>query len=127
MKWIPIKPGTDGAMALAMCRVIIDDQLYDKEFVEKYRDGFAGFRDHLRERITRLNGRLRFAACQRRRSRDWRRVRHDEAGDEAIFRGSGIYESADAGRACYILDAITGQVDKQGSLRLKRWAVGRSR
>ena len=31
-EWVPIKPGTDGAVALAMCKVIMDAGLYDKEF-----------------------------------------------------------------------------------------------
>ena len=31
-EWVPIKPGTDGAVALAMCNVIMQNDLYDKEF-----------------------------------------------------------------------------------------------
>ena len=31
-EWVPIVPGTDGAVALAMCKVIMDAGLYDKEF-----------------------------------------------------------------------------------------------
>ncbi len=31
-EWVPIKPGTDGAVALAMCNVIMNAGLYDKEF-----------------------------------------------------------------------------------------------
>ncbi len=31
-EWIPIKPGTDGAVALAMCNVIMQNDLYDKDF-----------------------------------------------------------------------------------------------
>jgi thiosulfate reductase/polysulfide reductase chain A len=31
-EWVPIKPGTDGAVVLAMCREIINAGLYDKEF-----------------------------------------------------------------------------------------------
>ena len=33
-EWIPIKPGTDGAVALAMCNVIMEKGLYDKDFLE---------------------------------------------------------------------------------------------
>ncbi len=35
-EWIPIKPGTDIAVALAMANVIIENNLYDKEFLLKY-------------------------------------------------------------------------------------------
>jgi anaerobic selenocysteine-containing dehydrogenase len=31
-EWVPIKPGTDGAVALAMCREVMNAGLYDKEF-----------------------------------------------------------------------------------------------
>ena len=123
-EWIPNNPGTDGAMALAMCRVIIDDQLYDKEFVERYCDGFAGFRDHLREKgytpewATSICGIP--AATIARLAREFAMTK---PAMSAIFKGSGYYTNgADAGRACYILDAITGQVDKPGNLHLKDWA-----
>ena len=31
-EWLPIKPGTDGAVAMAMCNVIMQAGLYDKKF-----------------------------------------------------------------------------------------------
>jgi anaerobic selenocysteine-containing dehydrogenase len=42
--WLPIKPGTDGALALAIANVIIEEGLYDKEFIEKYTTGFGEYR-----------------------------------------------------------------------------------
>jgi len=33
-KWIPIKPGTDGALAMAMIRWIIDNERYNKDLLE---------------------------------------------------------------------------------------------
>ncbi len=48
-KWLPIKPGTDLALALGFIRVIIDEELYDKEFVEKLTTGFDELRDFIRK------------------------------------------------------------------------------
>ncbi len=46
-EWIPIIPGTDGAMAMAMCYVIVANELYDKEFVEHWCYGFEAFKKRL--------------------------------------------------------------------------------
>lgn len=45
--WLPIRPGTDAALALAMIHVIINDDLYDKEFVDKWTVGFDRLKDHV--------------------------------------------------------------------------------
>lgn len=45
--WLPIRPGTDVALALGMINVIINEQLYDKQFVEKWCYGF----DKLKEQV----------------------------------------------------------------------------
>lgn len=45
--WIPIIPGSDGALALAMLKLIIDNDRYDKEFVKEYTIGFDEFKEYL--------------------------------------------------------------------------------
>jgi anaerobic selenocysteine-containing dehydrogenase len=47
-EWIPIRPGTDGALGLAMMNVIIAENLHDADYVAKYTLGF----DHLAERVS---------------------------------------------------------------------------
>ena len=43
------RPGTSGALALSMAHVIIEEGLYDREFVEKYTLGFEEYRDYVRQ------------------------------------------------------------------------------
>jgi cysteine desulfurase NifS len=42
-EWIPIRPGTDGALALGLCNVLINEELYDDEFVKDWTVGFPEF------------------------------------------------------------------------------------
>jgi len=35
-EWVPIRPGTDGALLLALCREIVQEGLYDREFLARY-------------------------------------------------------------------------------------------
>lgn len=44
-EWIPIRPGTDGALALGIAHVIVSEGLYDKEFVAERTFGFEDWKD----------------------------------------------------------------------------------
>ncbi|MFP4036283.1 MAG: molybdopterin-dependent oxidoreductase [Desulfobacteraceae bacterium] len=46
-EWVPIKPSTDGAVAMAMCYVIVTKGLHDKEFVSQWTHGFEEFEKRL--------------------------------------------------------------------------------
>jgi len=47
--WLPLRPGTDAAMALGWLNLIIEEELYDKAFVERYCHGFEELRARARE------------------------------------------------------------------------------
>jgi len=46
--WIRVRPGADGALALGMIKVIIEEKLYDEDFVEKWTLGFDELREHVK-------------------------------------------------------------------------------
>ncbi len=46
--WLPIKPSTDIALLLAWIHVLIYDDLYNKEYVEAYADGFNELKEHVK-------------------------------------------------------------------------------
>jgi thiosulfate reductase/polysulfide reductase chain A len=123
-EWIPIRPGTDGAMALAMASVIIEENLFDRDFVERYCNGFTGFRDHLRSMGYSPQWAAEICGIDGERiARLAREFAGTKPAMSAIFKGSGYYTNgADAARACFILNALVGEVDKPGNLNLKDWA-----
>ncbi len=49
-EWIPIRPGTDGAMLQAMMNVLIAEALYDAPFVEANTVGFQELKDFLADK-----------------------------------------------------------------------------
>lgn len=46
-EWIPVRPATDGAVAMGMAWVIVTEGLYDKDFVAKWTEGFDKFKARL--------------------------------------------------------------------------------
>jgi len=47
--WLPIKPGTDMALLLAWMNVLITEELYDKDYIERYTTGFEQLARHVRD------------------------------------------------------------------------------
>ncbi len=46
-EWLPIRPGTDLALLLAMINVMVDEKLYDKSFVAENTVGFEQLEDEI--------------------------------------------------------------------------------
>jgi anaerobic selenocysteine-containing dehydrogenase len=51
-EWIPIKPGTEGALALGIAHVLIKENIYNRSFVEKHTFGFEDWEDEEGEKHT---------------------------------------------------------------------------
>jgi anaerobic selenocysteine-containing dehydrogenase len=49
-KWIPITPGTEGVLALGIAYLVIQENLYNKDFIEKYTFGFEDWTDEAGKR-----------------------------------------------------------------------------
>src|SRR5437773_4645584 len=47
--YLPINPGTDVALALALMHVIINENLFDADYVSKYTHGFDALRERVQE------------------------------------------------------------------------------
>ncbi len=112
--WIPIRPGTDAALALAMLHVIIKEKLYDEAFVSQWTFGFEKLTDHIQKytpdwaapitglSADQITGLARAYAATK---------------PACIDHGNGLEHAPacnNAVRAIAILMAITGNLDKPG-------------
>lgn len=112
--WLQIKPGHDGLLAMAMIHQIIEEKLYDAEFVERYTIGF----EQLKEAAARypaeeVTGRTWLAADQ---IRQLARL-YATTKPACIIDGNGLdmhREVFDTTRAIAMLRALTGNLDKPG-------------
>ena len=48
-RWLPIRPGSDGALALGLSHILIRDELYDETFVEDWTVGFDEFSEYVKD------------------------------------------------------------------------------
>jgi anaerobic selenocysteine-containing dehydrogenase len=112
--WLQLRPGTDGALALAMIQVIIDEDLVDHAFVDHHTEGFDELARHVREftpewaaSITRIPAEEIRAAARA----------YAATKPACIQWGQGVDASAcnfQTARSLLILRALTGNVDVPG-------------
>ena len=112
-EWCPIRPGTDLAFHLALINTIIQEERYDKAFVEQYTVGFdqvaQAVRDYTPEWAAPITG--IDAAVIRRIAQEF-----SQAGQYALahngWRTSNFINSFPTQRAITILNALVGNWGK---------------
>ena len=114
--WLAPAPGTDGALALGLLHVIVQEELWDREFVRRWCSGF----DQLAERVKPYTPK-RVAGLTGLAEADITEVAHLYATCKpaALFTGLGIDMSGihctQTLRALAALRALTGNVDVPGA------------
>lgn len=118
-EWIPIRPGTDGALALALIQVLLEEELFDHDFAEQWTIGFpelermvqhyrpetvAGITGIEAETIRQLARRI--AAARGCAPVMYSGLEYSDSGVQAI-------------RAVFILWALAGQLDVPGGLLIR--------
>ena len=112
--WLQLKPGTDNALALAMLNVIIEEQLFDKQFVEDWTYGFEELTRHVKDYSPEKMSEITWVAPDliREAARFYARSR-----PAAIQWGNAIEQNVntfDTARALVSLMAICGNLDVPG-------------
>lgn len=115
---LQLRPGTDTALALGMLNVIINEELYDKEFVEKWCYGFDKLRERVQEYPLDKVSEITWVPAKKiaESARAFAKAEH-----ASIQWGVAIDESPNgvqAGHAILALLAITGNLDNPGGVTL---------
>lgn len=112
--WIPVRPGTDGALALAMLNVIIREQLYDKDFISKWCYGFDQLVPHIQQYTPEWAEPI--TGLPAKQIRDLTHL-YGNAESACILAGNAFdqtVDSSNAVRAVAILMAVCGNFDRPG-------------
>ncbi len=118
-EWIAIRPGTDGALALGLIQVLIEEELYDEGFVENWTVGFdelatlcQHYHPDVVAGITGIDAEtIRYLA---------RRIASARGACPIMYTGLEYSDSGvQAIRAVQTLWALAGQLDVPGGLLIR--------
>jgi len=112
--WVPVRPGTDAALALGMLNVIINEDLIDKEFVEKWCEGYEQLKEHILQYNVLWAEKISGVPAEQ--IKEIARL-YATTKKASIDLGNGVEHapsSNDAIRAVAILMAVTGHLDRPG-------------
>lgn len=117
-EWVPIRPGTDGVMALAMGQVIVTEKLYNKDFIDNCTVGFPEYAEYVADKDPEWAEQITGVPADtiRRLARElavtkpavvdtWSGVAHYSNGTEST-------------RAIAMLLGLTGEIDGKGNLMI---------
>ncbi|MBQ4889312.1 thiosulfate reductase PhsA [Shewanella sp. MMG014] len=116
-EWYAIKPGTDVAVALAICHTLINDDLYDKDFVAQYVEGFDEFAKEVKNYTPEWAEAISDVPAE-----DIRRITHEyaAAAPHALVdfghRASFTTEEFEMRRALYAANVLVGNIERKGGL-----------
>ena len=126
-QWVPIRVGTDGALALAIGHVLIEKNLYDRQFAEQWTYGFEAYRDYVKDKTPEWAAEITTIPAD-----TIRQIAVDFGkSNRAIadgWIGPGQHSNAVNNlRAIFVLNLLKGNVDMPGGMLLPQNAsLGKS-
>ncbi|MBN1369530.1 MAG: molybdopterin-dependent oxidoreductase [Dehalococcoidaceae bacterium] len=119
-EWIPVRSGTDGALALGMLRTIINEELYDEDIVMNWTHGFNELKDYVQQFTPSEVERLTLVPAERVVSFA-RELASCKSVSLVQFTGLEYSNSSVQNiRAVYLLWALTGHFDEIGGMVIDR-------
>jgi len=112
--WLQIRPGTDDALALSLINCIINEELYDKEFVEKWTVGFEKLKERVEKYTPEWTEEITWIPSEKIRDAAYL---YAETKPACVEWGVALEHTPNALqtlRAVVMLPAITGNIDIPG-------------
>jgi len=117
-EWVPIRPGTDGALALGLIEVMLDEELYDEAFAERWCHGFDELRTYAQHFRPEVVEEITGVPADTIRSLA-RRIAHATGACPVMYTGLEYSNSGiQAIRAVLTLFALAGHLDVPGGIGL---------
>jgi cysteine desulfurase NifS len=117
-QWVPIRPGTDGALALSLIEVMIDEDLHDEEFAESWCLGFDDLRTYVQHFTPEVAERITGIPADTIRKLA-RRIANATGACPVMYTGLEYSNSGiQAIRAVLTLFALAGHLDVPGGIGL---------
>lgn len=118
-RWLGIRPGADGALALAMLHVVIAENLYDRHFVENWTTGFEELKSYVARFTPERVEQITYVPADEIR-RTARRLARAKGAALVSYTGLEYTNSGTQNiRAVLILWALTGNLDVPGGKVIK--------
>ena len=118
-EWIPIRPGTDGALALSMIQVLIEEDLLDEDFIDDWTVGFDDLKRYVQHFTPEAVAQTTSVPAEVTRQLA-RRIHKARGAAPVMYSGLEYSDSGvQAIRASQILWALAGQLDVPGGRTFK--------
>ncbi len=117
--WLPIEPRTDGALALAMGHVILEEGLYDEDFVENETHGFEAYEEAVADKTPEWAEDITGIDADVIREVAIGFAEAAPAAGIALWTGVGQYgEAQKASQNVFALNGLVGNIDRPGGFRM---------
>ncbi len=123
-EWIPIKPGTDGAVVFAMCNVVMQNGLYDKSFFKFIKatenkdastdEKITALKSHLAKYTPEWAEKISGVSASKIKSLAIEFAKTKPAVLVSMRGAIAHYNGNETERACQILASITGNINNPG-------------
>lgn len=114
--WLQVRPGTDAALAMTIANIMIEEKIYDEDFVDRWCYGFDEFAERVAPFSAEEGERITWVSADKIREV----ARYIAKADSVALQwGVAVDQTTEALPACQALSSlfmITGNLDKPGGM-----------